>query len=69
MIKNLLLAALILQLLLLLSACGSAAALSDQTPTDEATPSFVPPTRAPADERAKGDPNAPVTLIEYGDYQ
>ncbi|MFN8457323.1 MAG: hypothetical protein U0401_22140 [Anaerolineae bacterium] len=68
MLKNLSFAALILTVLFMLSACGSTATPLGQAATEEATPT-PPPTRAPADERAKGDLNAPVTLIEYGDYQ
>lgn len=68
MLKNLSFAALILSFLFMLSACGSTAESSDPAAIAEAT-SAPTPTRAPADERAKGDLNAPVTLIEYGDYQ
>lgn len=49
-------------LITLLSACGSGGSAQQPTPTPA-------PTRAPADERALGEPTAPVTLIEYGDYQ
>ncbi len=48
-------------LLVLLGACGV-------SPPSVAAPTALP-TRSPAAERAKGDPHAPVTLIEYGDYQ
>lgn len=68
MLKNLSFAALILWLLLLLSACNSTAGLPSLAATGEATPVPIP-TRTPADERAKGDLNTPLTLIEYGDYQ
>lgn len=49
-------------LVILLTGCTAAADPASQATTAEAS-------RASADERAKGDPNAPVTLIEYGDYQ
>lgn len=68
MYKNSMAKVLILWLLLLLSACSSAAGSPSLAATGEATSGPVP-TRAPADERAKGNLNAPVTLIEYGDYQ
>lgn len=55
-----------LLVLVLLTGCTAAAGTTSQAGTEEAA-SRLP--RAPADERAKGDPNAPVTLIEYGDYQ
>jgi hypothetical protein len=54
-------------LLTLFSACNP---LTNAAPSETAnsTPTAIP-TRIPADERAKGEVNAPVTLIEYGDYQ
>lgn len=54
-------------LLIMFSACTLINAATSES-ADEAVPSLIP-TRSPADERAIGDPNAPVTLIEYGDYQ
>ncbi len=68
MLKNFPLTNLIgwLLLLVLLTGCAAAAGTTGQADTEEAVSR---PTRAPADERAKGDPNAPVTLVEYGDYQ
>lgn len=57
-----------LVILVLLPACGARADTPNQATPDEVAPTIIP-TRAPADERAKGDLNAPVTLIEYGDYQ
>jgi hypothetical protein len=52
----------------LLSVCADTAGSVSPAASDEAVPTSIP-TRAPAEERAKGDLNAPVTLIEYGDYQ
>lgn len=64
MLKNFPLTTLIIWLLLLilLPGCTAAAEPASQAATAEAP-------RASADERAKGDLDAPVTLIEYGDYQ
>jgi hypothetical protein len=53
-----------LLLALLLAACGAPAApLGPTRAGGAATPAADPA------ERTKGDPNAPVTLVEYGDYQ
>ncbi len=48
--------------LVLLTACAG--------PAGSPTPLVAgEPAARTAEERAKGDPAAPVTLIEYGDYQ
>jgi len=57
--------ALIVWLALLLAACGAPAARLGPTHAGSADPAA----NIAAAERAKGDPSAPVTLIEYGDYQ
>ena len=68
---------------LLIVACGREAPPRAASPTTasptRARISAIPPTQAtdPAstavppgdDTRAQGDPNAPITVIEYGDYQ
>jgi hypothetical protein len=57
--------ALIAWLALLLASCGAPAARLGPTRAGSADPAA----NIAAAERAKGDPSAPVTLIEYGDYQ
>jgi hypothetical protein len=53
-------------LIVLLAACGAPAARLGPTRAGGATP---PADTLAGAERARGDPNAPVTLVEYGDYQ
>jgi hypothetical protein len=52
-------------LALLLAACGAPAAPLGPTRAAGGLAVADPATT----ERARGDPNAPITLIEYGDYQ
>lgn len=69
---------LIMLVCLLLAACGPEApprtgqsvapAAAQQTPLVAATPSPLLSERSP-NPRAMGDPNAPIVMIEYGDYQ
>jgi hypothetical protein len=60
--------------LLAIAACGREApprAAATLAPTSaHHQPTFIPAQMlgAPA-QRALGDPNAPITVIEYGDYQ
>jgi hypothetical protein len=67
----------ILFLALVLAACGreapprasTAAPISArQLPTAAAAP-ILDAAPAAAEQRALGDPDAPITVIEYGDYQ
>jgi|GEM_PF-5135147 len=64
--------------LLLLSGCSAfssqqtASVTTSPTPPENAATVTVTSTvleRSLAEERALGDPNAPITLIEYADYQ
>lgn len=60
---------------LLLSACGREAPPRAASPTGAPSPQAASPTAdttggAPIDtRRALGDPNAPITVIEYSDFQ
>jgi hypothetical protein len=70
-------------MMILAAACGRAAEprasqpnANDSAalpPTSAGTPQAAPGAGAPAqqasDARAIGDPSAPITVIEYGDYQ
>ena len=64
----------ILCMLLFVAACGR------EAPPRAVKPTTAPPTPFPTQQsaqaaqagperRALGDPNAPITVIEYGDYQ
>jgi hypothetical protein len=63
----------LLVLALLIAACGKEAPpradKSTLAPTTAAAPAPQVATQPGADPRALGDPNAPITMIEYGDYQ
>jgi hypothetical protein len=59
---------------LALAACGREAPPRAAAPTSARhQPTFAPaPTQnaaAAPEQRAQGDPNAPITVIEYGDFQ
>jgi hypothetical protein len=54
--------------LVLLAACGAPAGRLGPTQAGGATTESAS-SNSGAAEPTKGDPNAPVTLIEYGDYQ
>ena len=53
------------------AACGQAPprAASSTTQPIPPAPSALAPGQAQADPRGLGDPNAPITVIEYSDYQ
>jgi hypothetical protein len=62
--------------LLLLVACGreappraGTAAPTSARPLPTLAPAPLLDTAAAPEQRALGDPNAPITVIEYGDYQ
>jgi hypothetical protein len=59
---------LLLPFLVLISACAAAPVA---TPTPDTAPAVQPAVaeRAIANPRALGDPNAPLKIVYYGDYQ